>query len=215
METADQIGTMQQSILRMGAMVETALRKTLAAIELQDFELAAEVVREDARIDRLQDTVEDQCTRIIVATRPAAADLRQLLVGIKLAASLERTGDHARHLAHRARAVTDLRYVDALPLIRRMAEIDISMLHDSLTAFVERDEQKARITAARDDQIDRLNAELYKLLVSIMQQHPQTIENGMDLMLVNRFLERLGDHVTNICEWIVFAACAEHVELNK
>ncbi len=215
MELSEQIDAVQQNILRMGAMVDTALRKTLAALELQDFGLAEQVVCEDERIDALQAAIEDQCSAIIATARPAGADLRQLLVGIKLASSLERTGDHARHLAHRARVVTDVLFVDALPLIRRMAEIDVSMLHDSLTAFVERDDRTAREIAARDDKIDALNTQLYTLIVKIMQTQPQTIEKGLELMLVNRFLERLGDHVTNICEWIVFAVRAEHIELNK
>ena len=215
MELREQIDAVQQNILRMGAMVDTALRKTLAALELQDFELAEQVIREDKRIDALQAAIEDQCAAIIATAQPVGADLRQLLVGIKLASSLERTGDHARHLARRARVVTDVLFVDALPLIRRMAEIDVSMLHDSLTAFVERDDRTAREIAARDDKIDALNAQLYTLIMAIMQTHPQTIEKAMELMLVNRFLERLGDHVTNICEWIVFAVRAEHIELNE
>lgn len=205
---------MQQNILRMGARVDTALRKTLAALELQDFKLAAEVIREDSAIDALQAAIEDQCTRIISAAHPHPSDLRQLLVGIKISSSLERIGDHARHLARRARVVTDPLFVEALPLIRRMAQIDTEMLRDSLTAYVQRDAEAACAIAARDDDIDALNSQLYRLLIGIMQEHPETIEKGIELMMVNRFLERLGDHVTNICEWIVFATRNEHVELN-
>lgn len=205
---------MQQNILRMGARVDTALRKTLAALELHDYDLAAEVIREDSTIDAFQATIEDQCTRIISTAHPDPADLRQLLVGIKISSSLERIGDHARHLARRARVVTDPLFVEALPLVRRMAQIDTDMLHDSLTAYVQRDAGAARAIAARDDEIDALNNQLYRLLIGIMQEHPETIEKGIELMMVNRFLERLGDHVTNICEWIVFATRNEHVELN-
>jgi len=214
MKIAHEIDAMQQNILRMGARVDTALRKTLTALEFRDYELAAEVIGEDAFIDALQATIEDQCTHIISTSQTSPSELRQLLVGIKLSSSLERTGDHARHLARRARVVTDPLFVDALPLIRRMAEIDTEMLHDSLTAYVQRDPEKACAIAARDDEIDELNSQLSKLLIGIMQAHPETIEKGIELMMVNRFLERLGDHVTNICEWIVFATRNEHVELN-
>jgi len=214
MEISHEIDAVQQNILRMGARVDTALRKTLAALELHDYELAAEVTREDFVIDALQATIEDQCMHIISVAHPGSPDLRQLLVGIKLASSLERTGDHARHLARRARVVTDPLFLEAFPVIRRMAQIDTEMLHDSLTAYVKRDAEGACAVAARDDEIDALNSRLHKLLVGIMQAHPETIEKGMELMMVNRFLERLGDHVTNICEWIVFATRNEHVELN-
>ncbi|TVR91364.1 MAG: phosphate transport system regulatory protein PhoU [Spirochaetaceae bacterium] len=214
MEISHEIDAMQQNILRMGARVDTALRKTLAALELHDYDLAAEVIREDSTIDAFQATIEDQCTRIISTAHPDPADLRQLLVGIKISSSLERIGDHARHLARRARVVTDPLFVEALPLVRRMAQIDTDMLHDSLTAYVQRDAGAARAIAARDDEIDALNNQLYRLLIGIMQEHPETIEKGIELMMVNRFLERLGDHVTNICEWIVFATRNEHVELN-
>lgn len=215
MSLSEQIDAMQQTILRMGAMVNTALRKTLAALELQDFVLAEEVVRDDANIDLLQAAIEDQCTRIIADHQPGAADLRQVIVGIKIAAGLERTGDHARHLALRARTVNEPQFVDALPLIRRMTEIGVAMLHQALTAFVQRDDGLAREVATRDDEIDELSSALYRLLVGIMKQHPDTIDKGVDLMLVNRFLERLGDQVTNICEWVVFASRAQHIELNK
>lgn len=214
MEIEHEIDAVQQNILRMGARVDTALRKTLAALELHDYELAAEVIAEDYVIDALQATVEDQCTHIISVAHPNPSNLRQLLVGIKLASSLERTGDHARHLARRARVVTDPLFVEALPVIRRMAQIDTEMLRESLTAYVKRDAEAAMAIAARDDEIDELNSRLHKLLVGIMQEHPETIEKGMELIMVNRFLERLGDHVTNICEWIVFATRNEHVELN-
>lgn len=209
-----EIDAMQQNILRMGALVDTALRKTLTALELQDYELAEQVIQEDVRIDQLQAIVEDHCAQVIATYQPAAADLRQLLVGTKLASSLERTGDHARHLARRARVASDLVFIDALPLIRHMTEIGVAMLRDSLTAYVERDDQAALAIAARDDEIDALNSELSTLLMSIIRSNPDSLENGIQLILVNRFLERLGDHVTNICEWIVFAARAEHVELN-
>ncbi|TVR51725.1 MAG: phosphate transport system regulatory protein PhoU, partial [Spirochaetaceae bacterium] len=140
---------------------------------------------------------------------------RRILTAIKIAAELERMGDHARHLSKRARAVTDSAFTDVLPMIQDMAELGISMVHDGLTAFIDDDEAAAVLVAARDDEIDGLHKKVYKKILNIMRDNPELIEKGMELVLVNRFLERLGDHVTNMCESIVFSRRAEHVELNK
>jgi phosphate transport system protein len=89
------------------------------------------------------------------------------------------------------------------------------MVHDSLTAFVEQDAEKAHRVAERDDEVDAAHKKLYQSLVDVMRERPEWIEHGVKLMFLNRYLERLGDHVTNMCEWVVFAKTGEHVELNK
>lgn len=212
---SDDLTGMNRNVLRMGVLVEEALRKSVAVFETEDFILASEVIDDDHKIDHMQALIEDQCARIIASERPTARDLRRILTAIKIAAELERMGDHARHLSKRARAVTDSAFTDVLPMIQDMAELGISMVHDGLTAFIDDDEAAAVLVAARDDEIDGLHKKVYKKILNIMRDNPELIEKGMELVLVNRFLERLGDHVTNMCESIVFSRRAEHVELNK
>lgn len=214
-ELDNRLAAMTRNVLRMGVLVEEALRKTLTALETEDFALAAEVVRDDRRIDDMQATIEDQCATIIAEEHPDGETLRRILTAIKVASELERIGDHARHLSRRARSITDAAFFEVLPLIQQMAERGVAMVHDGLTAFIEDDEDAACGVAARDDEIDRLHAVIYRKLLATMHENPALLEKGTELILVNRFLERLGDHVTNMCESIVFSRRAEHVELNK
>ena len=206
---------MHESILRMGVLVEEALRKAVFALETRDFQLAETIVRDDRRIDALELKIDDQCARIIATERPEARNLRDVLTTIKITSALERIGDHARHIARRARVITDSAFVPTLPTIRNMAECSIAMLQDFLTAYVEGDAEGAREVAARDDEIDRLHRLLAEQTIAIMRSGPDKIEKGVELMLVNRFLERLGDQITNMCELVVFASNADHVELNR
>ena len=210
-----QIREMHESILRMGVLVEEALRKVIFALETRDFQLAEEIVRNDQRIDALEVRIDDQCNWIIATVQPEDRNLREVLTTLKFTTALERIGDHARHIARRARVITDSAFVPTLPIIRKMTENAISMLRDLLTAYVEGNADQAREVAARDDEIDRLHQQLTDQTVAIMRSDPTTIENGLELMLVNRFLERLGDQITNMCELVVFAGTADHVELNR
>lgn len=209
-----QINEMHDGILRMGVLVEEALRKVIFALETRDFRLAEEIVRDDRRIDALGVQIDDQCSRIIATEHPEEQDLREVVTTIKITSALERIGDHARHIAGRAKVITDSAFVQTLPMIRRMTEQNIGMLQDVLTAYVEGDADQAREVAARDACVDRLHEELTAKIVSIMKSSPDTIENGLELMLVNRFLVRFGDQITNMCELVVFARDARHVELN-
>ena len=214
-ESGDEITEMHQSILRMGTLVGEALRKGLSALEMKDYALADHVVAADRTIDEMQRAVEERCIRIIAEYRPSGARLREIVTAVKIASTLERLGDHARHLARRARSITDSHYIQTLPQIREMAEICILMLHDFLTAWVERNSERAIAVARRDDRLDELHGELMETIMKIVQARPETIERGVDLLFVNRFLERLGDHVTNMCEWVVFVDRAEYVDLNS
>ncbi|MFP4113729.1 MAG: phosphate signaling complex protein PhoU [Spirochaetota bacterium] len=209
-----QLNSLYQSILKMGALVEEAINKAVEALKTDDAELARRVIEEDVPIDELHMRIEDECTQIIALEQPVATDLRELITATKVGAELERIGDHARHVARVVgRLPADLVAV-ALPNIERMAYLGGSMVHDSLTAYVEQDPEKAREVAARDDTIDRTHKDLYRTLLEAMRDHPEWIEHGVELMFLNRFLERLGDHVTNMCEWVIFAKTGEHVELN-
>lgn len=210
-----ELGELYQKILRQGALVEEALNKAIIALSARDHDLARSVISGDAVVDRLQTEIEDEVTRLIESGRPPLADIRELLAVIKLCASLERIGDHARHMAKAVANLPEEVLAVAMPAIRDMAILGIGMVHDSLTAFVEHNPDKAREVAARDDRIDVIHKELYARLVRMMTDRPEWIAHGVDLMFLNRYLERLGDHVTNMCEWVVFSKTGVHTELNR
>ncbi|MFW5777137.1 MAG: phosphate signaling complex protein PhoU [Spirochaetota bacterium] len=210
-----QLGDLYQDILKMGALVEEALNKSIEALRNGDAELARSVISGDDAIDELHMDIEDRSTQIIALEQPVATDLRELITATKIGADLERIGDHARHIARVVQTLPAELLAIALPNIEEMARLGTSMVHDSLSAFVEQDPDQARSVATRDDEIDAAHGRLYQSLVDVMRDRPEWIEHGVKLMFLNRYLERLGDHVTNICEWVVFAKTGEHLELNK
>lgn len=210
-----QLNTMSESILKLSALVEEALKKALAALSMADARLAQTVIENDARIDELQLEIDNHCTRMLATEQPVAHDLREILAAMKISTDLERIGDHARHLAKAVPTISDSVFMAAIPNIQDMGELGVTMVHDVITAFVDQDADKAMEIAERDDELDAMHRTLYKKVLDIMRKNPEKIDKGMDLMFLNRFLERLGDHVTNMCEWVVFSKRGEHVELNK
>ena len=208
-----QLDKMYQDVLKMGALVEDALKKSVTALASQDFELADEVIRQDKKIDEAQVRIEDHCTELLATQQPVASDLREILTTIRIVDDLERMGDHARHLAKAVGDVTDETFQRILPSIEEMAERGISMMHDALTAFVDQDADEAMAVAERDAAIDRMQKALYEELTGIVRENPDKAEKAMSLMFIVRFLERLGDHVRSICEWVVYAKRGEHVAL--
>lgn len=202
------------SILHMGTLAEEALHKALTALSTGDASLAALVVQEDSRIDILQQDIEDQVTRVIATEQPVAEDLRILITCIKLTADIERIGDHARHIAKAVDRISRQSIELVLPLLVQMSELGTGMLHDVLSAFMDGDPSLATQIAATDDKIDELHKQAYDEVIQHMQDDPAHIPDGTNLLLLCRFLERMGDHVTNMCEWVVYAKHGTHVELN-
>lgn len=210
----EELNTMHQDILKMGSLVESALKKALVALSEKNTELAETVIEEDRRIDELQVYIEESCAKLLATEQPVASDLREILTAIKITADLERIGDHARHLAKSVANISNSPYFEAVPRLKEMAEYGIKMVHDALTAFVERDAEQATEIAKRDDKLDDMKNQMLDRVIEIMQANPQSLKTGIDFLFVNRFLERLGDHVTNMCEWIVYSKRGEHIELN-
>ncbi len=210
-----QMADIHELILRMGSYVEESLLKALTAIKTRNRELSRQVIESDGLIDALQLEIEESCTVVIATEQPVATDLREIMVAIKIASDLERIGDHARHLARSLERISPEFFAETLPIIEEMTRIGVSMVHDSLSAYVNHDSERARAVAKRDDEIDALHSDLYRKILESMREHPERIEQGTTLVFLNRFLERLGDHVTNMCEWIIYAATGEHIELNK
>lgn len=212
---AQQLQMMYQDVLQMGTLVEEALRKALTAVNNHDEELAEEVKSGDQQIDTLQFALDKRCTEIIATEQPVATDLREILVAMKISSDLERIGDHARHLVRVMDDLSDAVFRETLPQFTEMAEKGIVMVHDSITAYVNHDAEQARNVARMDDEIDVMHRALYKELLRKIADNPDRVETGTALVFLNRFLERLGDHVTNMCEWIVYAKTGDNVELNK
>jgi phosphate transport system protein len=203
------------SVMKLGSYVEEALRSSLAALSEQDVPRAEKILNEDVKINKLQLEIEDRCVGLIAREQPVARDLREIMTTIKVASNLERAGDLAVHLAKATKRLAGRPYIGSFRDIHKMAEIGIGMVHDAVDAFAGQDGAKAREVADRDDRIDSIHDALIQELLATMHSNEEQIEMSTSLLFVSRFLERLGDHVVNICEWVVYAAEGTHVDLNS
>ncbi len=211
----NEMDAVENTILRMGAVTEEALHKAIQALKTRDHELARSVVKDDAHIDSLQLNIDQQIARTIAIEQPVANDLRRLLSYMKQAAEMERIGDHARHIASASLRISETGAEHILPLLQQMCQVGTEMLHSALNAFMERDASQAEKIAARDDEVDSLHAQAYREIVANMEKDSRRIQDGTNLIMISRYFERAADHVTNMCEWIVYSRRGEHVELNS
>ena len=210
----EELSRLNHDILAMGTRVEESLRKATEALKTQNVELAREVKASDEIVNALQIKIEDQAAILIATQQPVARDLRELVTVFKVTDNLERAGDHAVHLAKAAIKLAGeppFRQVDALA---RMAEIECGMIRGSVDAYLNMDADAARRVAAADDAVDAEHKQLVREVLELMRERPDQVERASRVLSSSGFLERLGDHMTNICEAVVFLVEGSHVELN-
>lgn len=205
---------LNEQILKMGVYVEEAIKKAVESLKMQNPEIADEVIKEDERINEMEIELFDRVSIILATEQPVATDLRHLTGAIRIITDLERAGDYAVHIAKGAKRLSEETYITPLQQIPAAADTARQMLKDALTAFVNYDVELAREVAARDDILDKLHKKLLKKMLKYMNKDNEAdIEQATNLIFLARFLERLGDHITNVCEWVVYSKTGEHVEL--
>ena len=212
----DQLNRLRHDILAMSARVEENLGKAVTALRTNNAELAKEVKAADAVIDALQIKIEDENAMLIATQQPVARDLRELVAVFRLTGSIERIGDHAVHLA---RTVIKLSKKTDSPFssqerLEKMAETGIEMLRLSISAYLAQDAQAARETAAMDEKIDSENDAIMEEILKLMKKHPDHAKTAFQILHTSAQLERLGDHITNICEAVIYMVEGRHEELN-
>lgn len=203
-----------QDVITMGCMVTELLQRGLSSLLTANEVLAREVIEDDLKIDKMQKKIEDRCTLIIARETPVATELREVLTVIKIVSELERLGDHAKHMAKKAGKVSTEGLKIAGPILKEMTDSGCQMITEALESFVEQDSSWAKEIASRDNWIDERYSMLYEKLITIIKEKPYKAENLVPLLFLNRYLERIGDRVTNICECIVYSKTNDHVELN-
>lgn len=199
----EEISRLKESLLTMASHAESAVARSMRALVARDEALARQVQEDDNILDRLEVEIDDLAIHLLTKA-PLATDLRLITVAMKISQNLERVGDEAVTIARR---VIDLNtepqlkpYVD-LP---RMAAMSLEMLRDALTAFVNREPDRARAVVPRDHDVDDLNRQLHRELSSYMVERPTTISRCLHLMVISKSLERIADHATNIAEEVVY-----------
>jgi len=195
----------QAQIFKMGSLVETAIRDAATAYELRDLELARQVRLNDKTIDQFEESINDECSRLIALRAPTAVDLRLVLSVFKVSSNLERIGDYSKNIAKRTIVLEDLANSDIRRLgLKRLAREVELMLRDALDAYVNRDLELARDVIARDIEIDQMYNGLFREFLTYMMEDPRNITPCMHLHFMAKNMERMGDHVTTIAEQVVF-----------
>lgn len=206
----DEIGALRGLIAEMGGLAEVGIAQSVEALVKRDTDLAAEVIRNDARLDALEVEVDRLAVRIIALRAPMADDLRDVISALKISGIIERIGDYAKNIAKRAGEVEGRAKIEPLTLIPTMAEIAQSMVKDVLDAYAARDAQLAVEVVDRDEKVDEFYNSIFRNLVAHMMENPATISSAAQLLFVARNLERIGDHATNVAELVYYAATGEY-----
>jgi len=207
----EELGTLQSRLLEMGGLAEDRVRRSVQALEDRDPDAIEQVLKGDEPINELHIEIDNRCFRLLALHQPMAADLRAIVAAVKINTDLERVGDLSINIAEAATRYTLHPPVKKLIDIPRMGEIAQAMLRDALDAYVRRDTALAQAVLTADDELDALKTQVFRELLTYMLQDPSTIEPALDLILISRHLERIGDHATNIAEDVIFMVSARDV----
>ena len=198
------LDALKEQLLLMGGRAEAIVLKATEALKRRDQALANEVFGDDRVIDQMEMDIDARCVRLLALQQPLARDLRFITAALKITNDLERVGDHAVNIAQGAQRLSAEPQLKPLVDIPRMAQLAGGMLHEALDAFVRQDTEAARALVRRDDDVDDLNRQVFRELLSFMVENPSTISRAMELILVARNLERVADLATNVAEEVVF-----------
>ncbi|GFE50193.1 phosphate transport system regulatory protein PhoU [Roseobacter cerasinus] len=203
----------QAQIMKMGGLVEAAIRDGAQSLDTRDEELAEQVRRQDRTIDDLEEMINEEAARVIALRAPTARDLRLILSVIKISANLERIGDYAKNMAKRTGVLSQMAPVDdSSAALRRMSREVERMLKDALDAYIQRDAEWALEVIHRDHEVDQMYNALFREFLTFMMEDPRNITACMHLHFIAKNIERMGDHVTSIAEQVVYLVTGEHPE---
>jgi len=207
----EQLEHLKARLLEMGGLAEEQVRLAVRGLVERDRALIDRVIASDGPLNALHIEVDNRCFTLLALYQPMAVDLRAIVAAVKINTDLERVGDLAINIAEAARQYAAHPPVKRLIDIPRMAAIAQSMLRDALDAFVRRDTTLAQHVLDEDDALDALKTQIFRELLTYMLQDPATIEPALDLILISRHLERIGDHATNVAEDVIFMVSAKDV----
>ncbi|MGE8206975.1 phosphate signaling complex protein PhoU [Heyndrickxia sp. NPDC080065] len=210
----DRLSELHESLMSMGLLVEEAIYKSVKSLVDKNVDLALEVVTDDQRINEYEVKIEKKCFELIALQQPVGTDLRRIATMLKVATDLERMADHAVSISKSTISLKDEIYVKPLIDIPKMAEIVKEMVREVLDAYISLDREAAIQVSKKDDQIDKYFSMIFMELLEIMQQDPAKVNQAIHFLLVAQHLERIGDYVTNVCEWIVYLKTGSLVDLN-
>jgi phosphate transport system protein len=207
----EELESLQRRLLEMGGLAEERVRAAVQGLVSREVGVIDQVLHGDEPVNSLHIEVDERCFKLLALHQPMAADLRQIVAAVKINTDLERVGDLAVNIAEAAKRYVQHPPVKKLIDIPAMGDIAQAMLRDALDSFVRRDTALAQRVLNEDDRLDGLKTQIFRELLTYMLQDPGTVEPALDLILVSRHLERIGDHATNIAEDVIFMVSARDV----
>jgi phosphate transport system protein len=200
----EELNLLKEKLLSMASLAETMIYKAVKSLAERDESLFEVVNQDEKKVNYLQIEIDELCLRLLALRQPMATDLRFITSAMKINSELERIGDLAVNIIQRAEVLIKQPQLKPLIDIPRMAELTQKMVKDSLDAFIKRDADLARSILTRDDQVDGLKDQIFRELLTFMLSDQSTIPRALELILVSRHLERIGDHATNIAEDVIY-----------
>jgi phosphate transport system protein len=217
-ETKHTLGTfehalenLRNNVMMMASQTQRSLERALKGLMDRNDELCVLAIADDESIDELEKQIDKEGVEILLRFQPVASDLRRVVSAMKLSSNLERMADQATNIARGARKLNKHPALPEVLLIKPMEEHAMAMFRDSVDAYAREDDQAARAIVPRDDDLDRMNAQVSRQLIEQMARDPEQLRGYLNLMFIARHLERVGDHATNIAEDAVYAAAAEDI----
>ncbi len=209
-----QLEKMNELLIQMGELCAEAISNTVEALKNDDRELAKRIYDEDTEIDQLEKDIERICLKLLLQQQPVAKDLRLISSALKMITDMERIGDQTADIADIIR-VSSLQGEKPLVRITIMAEKTSKMVRDSVTAFVNKDLELAQTVMKSDDEVDQLFTEVREKLINMIKESTDKGQETVDLLMIAKYLERIGDHATNIAEWVEFSITGVHHSPNE
>lgn len=205
-----ELQTLNNELIEMGSMIETAIEGAARALIKKDVLLAREVIVMDADINEKEREIERHCLKLLLQQQPVATDLRLISTALKMITDMERIGDQAADISEIVTRAAKEEYFREFPNISKMAEATIKMVKNSVDAFVNKDIELANSVIQDDDVVDNLFAIVKQALIESIRQHEDTGELTIDFLMIAKYFERIGDHAVNIAQWVVFSITGTH-----
>lgn len=199
----------------MGDMIERALEGSVAALAEEDMEKAKDIIRNDRLVNQQEKDIETLCFKMLLMESPVAYDLRNVSAAIKMITDMERIGDQAADICDLVLHIGKTRIAMDYGHISRMAEVTIQMVKKSIQAFIKSDLDLAKKVCESDDEVDALFKEAKHDLVELIRHDVTLSEQAIDMLMIAKYFERIGDHATNIGEWVIYAITGEHKDYNN
>ena len=205
-----QLETLNTELITMGALVETAIAGAAKALMEGDAGQARRIARSDAQTDDMEKRIESLCLKLLLQQQPVARDLRLISAALKMITDMERIGDQAADISELTLLLGQIKIPEVVQLIGDMARTTIHMVSSGVDAFVKKDLELAGAVIDMDDEVDALFVKIKETLTERIRSGGQWCEQAIDLIMVAKYFERIGDHSVNIAEWVVFSITGEH-----